>query len=78
MRVIIELFGRAFVVQAFQGKVADTDDELETRGEFEHVPVDPHSVGGGFIEHAEPVSASIHATDPIARKFGFHGCQDDS
>lgn len=70
MRVIVEVFGRACVFQFHQGKVVVQDDDEE---EFEHVPVDPHSVGGGQVEHGP--GADAYVNDVVAgQKFGFgHG-----
>jgi hypothetical protein len=70
MRVIVEVAGRAFVFQFLQGKVT-TDDSDEQ--EFEHAPVDPHSVGGGQVERGPGADAFV--SDVVAgRKFGFsHG-----
>ena len=72
MRVIVEAFGRAFILQ-----YGCTDGSEGHEPEFQEAPPqDPHSVHGGQVEHSEPVSASFHASDPVARRFGFHGRQD--
>lgn len=70
MRVIVEVFGRAYVLQFLQGTVATDDGEQE---EFERAPVDPHSVGGGQVERGPGADAFV--SDVVAgRKFGFgHG-----
>lgn len=69
MRVIVEVWGRAYVLQLIQGKVTTTDDEEE----FERAPVDPHSVQGGQVERG--CGADSFTSDVTAgKKFGFsHG-----
>ena len=49
MRVIVELFGRAWMLNFQTGKMAD--DCEESSQEFEEPPpMDPHSVHGGQFE----------------------------
>lgn len=77
MQVIVEVLGRVYVLKLSQGKIVETDDadpgpEPE---DFSHVPMDPHGTLSCQVERAETPSASIHATDPVARRFGF-GCQE--
>jgi hypothetical protein len=56
MRLIVEAFGRAVIFQLHQGKVAVQEDDEE---EFERAPVDPHSVGGCMVEHADQDSVEV-------------------
>jgi hypothetical protein len=56
VRLIIEMFGRAAVFQFNQGRVTVHEDDGE---EFEHAPVDPHSVGGCMVEHADQNSVEV-------------------
>jgi hypothetical protein len=66
VRVIVEVWGRAYVLQLLQGKVTTTEDPEE----FERAPVDPHSVGGGQFEHG--AGADSFTSDVVAgKKFGF-------
>lgn len=76
MRVIVEVFGRACVFQFHQGKVIDDPGDREE--EFEHAPVDPHSVGGCMVEHASQGSVEVQGLSgagvysmPDDRKVGF-------
>ena len=74
VRVIVEVFGRAVIFQFHQGKVSvQPDDE-----EFEHAPIDPHSVGGCMVEHADQNSVEVQQfsgagvyQSPEDRKVGF-------
>jgi hypothetical protein len=74
-RVIVEVFGRAFIFQFAQGKVHVQESESD---EFEHAPVDPHSVGGCMVEHADQGSVEVQELSgagvyamPQERKVGF-------
>lgn len=76
MRVIVEVWGRAYVLQLMQGKVVTAEDSED---EFEHAPVDPHSTGGCLVEHASQGSTEVQGLSGSGvypaqdRKFGFHG-----
>lgn len=74
VRVIVEVFGRAVIFQFHQGKVSVQQDDEE----FEHAPVDPHSVGGCMVEHADQNSVEVQQfsgagvyQSPEDRKVGF-------
>ena len=83
MRVIVELLGRAFVLQLAQAKITDSGEE------FEHAPVDPHSVSGGQVErgpgadsytedivgsNGRHMTVTVTGQSPGLLKFGFgHG-----
>lgn len=68
MRVIIEVLGRAFVLQLAQAKIT-TDSDGE---EFRQVPPDPHGTLSAHIERGP--GAEAFTSDVVARKFGFgHG-----
>jgi len=74
VRLIFEAFGRAVILQLNQGKVSVQDDE----DEFEHAPVDPHSVGGCMTEHADQGAVEVQQLagagvfqSPENRKVGF-------
>lgn len=82
MRVIVELFGKAFILQLAQAEVTREGDD-DRREEFRHVPVDPHSVGGCLTENAtgqpsmevQELAGSGMYSVP-GRPFGFgHGSQ---
>jgi hypothetical protein len=74
VRVIVEVRGRAFMLQFIHGKSAqDEPDEAEDE-KFKHVPVDPHSVGGGLVERG--AGADAYTSDVTSKRgFGFV-CQD--
>ncbi len=75
MKVVLEAFGRIVVFSLQAAKLSDGEDCEETsQPEFDHIPVDPHSVGGGLIEHGP--GADSYISDVMSRRFGFHGRQD--
>lgn len=71
MRVIIEAFGRAFILQ--YGKLDEAESEPQVR-EFEHAPPhDPHGTLSCQVEQGPGAEAFVN--DVVAAgKFGFgHG-----
>lgn len=85
VRVIVEVFGRAYVFSFLQGKVMVGDPE---DNEFDRAPLDPHSVSGGQMENASDQGAlevqrlsgaGVYQTPEdhtrVSRRFGFgNGC----
>jgi hypothetical protein len=71
MRIIVELFGRVRGIElnALKGRISTPAQEEE----FEHAPVDPHSVVGCHVEQGAGTDSYTH--DVVARKFGFGGRQ---
>lgn len=52
MRIIVEAFGKAYILQFQQATVTKADEE-----EFERAPIDPHSTGGCIAENASDQAA---------------------
>lgn len=75
MRVIVEVLGRAYVLQLAQAKIVEpgeTDDDEE----FKHVPVDPHGTSGCHVERGP--GASEFTSDVLVRKIGFSRGSEDA
>lgn len=71
MRVIVELFGRAWMLNFQSGRMQDEDCEETSQEEFDVAPHDPHSVHGGQFERRSDLEDLVGE-----RRFGFHGSQE--
>ena len=71
MRLIVEAFGRAWL-WSFHSSRTDESCEVSSQSEFEHAPVDPHSVGGGNFERRSDYEDALAGQ----RRFGFHGREE--
>lgn len=71
MRLIAEVFGKAWMFEFQSAKLVDPDEGSGEEEEFDRAPVDPHSVGGGQIERGP--GADSFVSDIVARRFGFNG-----
>ena len=69
MRVIVEVFGRAWMLHLQSARVI-TPGEQDDGEEFDRAPVDPHSVGGGNFERRSDIEDAIGK-----QRFGFHGSE---
>ncbi len=75
MRVIVELFGRAWMFTVQSAKLTDAGEVSSQCGEeeYDRAPVDPHSVGGGQFERRSDFE---DLADKARPPFGFGTCYD--
>lgn len=71
MRVIVELFGRAWMLNFQSGKMVDDDCESSSQEEFDMLPRDPHSVPMAQVERRSDFEDAVGK-----QRFGFHGSQE--
>lgn len=68
VRVIVEILGRAWILQFQSARLVLPEDTGDS--EFEQAPMDPHSVGGGSFERRSDIEDAVGK-----QRFGFHGSQ---
>lgn len=73
MRLIVEVFGRAWMCTIVNARLVSKDDEDEQDEDFKQAPVDPHSVGHAHVEHGPGADCYTHDVVAGKRRFGFHG-----
>ena len=69
MRVIVEVFGRAWMLNFQSGKMVD-DCEDDSQ-EYDQIPRDPHSVPMAQVERRSDFEDAVGK-----QRFGFHGSQE--